>query len=169
MKVPAAPSALTFRTAAQPSDVIAARAIAESTGFFSDEELAIAVELIEDRLERGEASDYHFVFADQGDEVVAFACYGRIPCTLASTDLYWIAVRDDQRGKGIGRALLSESERLIFQSGGRRIYVETSSRSQYEPTRQFYLTCGYRIEATLQNYYAPGDGLVILMKAFETS
>ena len=160
------PIALTFRTTVQPLDVESIRAIAASTEFFSEEELGIAVELIEDRLEHGEASDYHFVIVDDSkDNTIAFACYGRIPGTQCSVDLYWIAVRDDQRGKGIGRALLDECERLIQQMGGRRIYVETSSRSQYEPTRQFYLACGYRIEATLQDYYAPHDGLVILMKA----
>jgi len=157
-------SAVTFRTFARSQDVEAVRSIASSTGFFSDEELAVAVELIEDYLEHGEASDYQFVFADQNGETIAFACFGRIPCTQSSIDLYWIAVRDDHRGKGIGAALLCECERIIMQNGGGRIYVETSSRMQYDPTVQFYLKCGYHIEARLNDYYAPGDGLVILLK-----
>lgn len=161
-------AALAFRTVATPQDVDAVRAIASSTGFFSDEELAIAVELIEDRLDRGDSSDYHFVFAERASQTIAFACFGRIPGTQNSIDLYWIAVREDHRGQGVGGALLAECERLIRQMGGRRIYVETSSRAQYQPTRQFYLACGYRIEATLQDYYAPGDGLVILLKAFHS-
>jgi hypothetical protein len=49
--------------------------------------------------------------------------------------------------------------------GGRRIYIETSSRAQYEPTRGFYLKCGYRQETILEDFYAPGDGKVIYVKA----
>jgi D-alanine-D-alanine ligase len=165
----ASPSALTFRTAAQPRDVETIRSIAASTGFFSHEELEIARELIEDRLERGEASEYHFLFADRDDQTVAFASYGRIPCTQSSVDLYWIAVRDDHRGLGVGSALLGECERLIARMGGRRIYVETSSRAQYEPTIRFYGRCGYHIEATLHDYYAPGDGLIILLKVLKSA
>ena len=49
--------------------------------------------------------------------------------------------------------------------GARRVYVDTSSRSQYEPTRAFYLACGYAREAFLADFYAPGDGKVIFVKA----
>jgi hypothetical protein len=45
------------------------------------------------------------------------------------------------------------------------VYVETSSRDQYEPTRRFYLKCGYRVDAVLEDFYAPGDGKVIFVKA----
>ena len=161
------PSGLAFRTAAQATDVESVKRIAASTGFFSAQELAIAVELIEDRLGRGTSSDYQFVFAEHNGQMIGFACFGQIPGTQSSMDLYWIAVRDDQRGKGIGRALLYECERVISALRGRRIYVETSSRTQYEPTRQFYRACGYRVEATLDDYYAPGDGLVILLKVLK--
>jgi hypothetical protein len=44
------------------------------------------------------------------------------------------------------------------------VYAETSSRPQYEPTRSFYRACGYRLEARLEDFYAPGDGKVIFLK-----
>jgi len=43
--------------------------------------------------------------------------------------------------------LMAETEQLIYQSGGRQIYAETSSRDQYQPTHEFYETCGYHQEA----------------------
>jgi GNAT superfamily N-acetyltransferase len=156
---------IALRTSVRPSDVQAVREIATSTGFFTEEEIAVAVELLEDRLVNGERSDYRFILADVSDRTVGFASYGPIPCTAASFDLYWIVVHEAQRGQGIGRRLLEETERLIAAEGGRRIYVETSSREQYEPTRQFYLRCGYRIEATLEEFYGPGDSKMILVKA----
>jgi GNAT superfamily N-acetyltransferase len=163
-----APSPITLRTAARESDSHAVRVIVASTGFFSAEEIAIAVELIDDRIAHGDASHYQFIFADDSrGESVGYTCYGRITGTAASFDLYWIAVRNDQRGKGIGRLLMQESERRIAQAAGRanaRVYVETSSRAQYEPTRQFYLRNGYAIASSLDDFYAPGDGKVTLVK-----
>ena len=76
----------------------------------------------------------------------------------------------NQRG-GVGRALLAEAERRIamIAGGAARIYVETSSRAQYQPTRAFYLRCGYRVAAELEDFYAPGDGKVIFVKAMPAS
>jgi hypothetical protein len=45
------------------------------------------------------------------------------------------------------------------------VYIETSNRPQYEPTRGFYLRCGYRIDAVLEDFYAAGDAKVIYVKA----
>lgn len=160
----AAASVIALRTDARPTDSQAVRIIVASSEFFSADEIDIAVELIDDRLTSGEASHYRFIFADSGDVPVGYACYGRIPGTQSSFDLYWIAVRHDHRHAGIGRRLLAESERLIGADGGTRVYVETSSRAQYEPTRQFYLRNGYAIASTLEDFYAPGDGKVTLVK-----
>ena len=49
-------------------------------------------------------------------------------------------------------------------AGGSRVYVETSSREQYLPTRAVYERCGYHVGATLDDFYAPGDGKVIFVR-----
>jgi len=158
---------LTYRTEVRPEDRQAVRAILESTGFFYPEEIGVAVELVEERLQRGEASGYHFEFAEVVGEVAGYTCYGPIACTRASFDLYWIGVRQEHRRAGLGRRLLARAEEQIRRFGGQRIYVETSSRAQYEPTRRFYLACGYRLEAQLEDFYAPGDGKTIFLKVLE--
>jgi GNAT superfamily N-acetyltransferase len=159
------PQTCRLRTAVNAADSQAVRDIVSSTGFFSPAETDVAVELIEDRLSRGDRSDYHFVFAEVEDRTAGYTCFGEIACTVGSYDLYWIVVHNQMRGGGLGRRLLAETERLIAARGGRRIYIETSSRAQYEPTRQFYLHCGYRIAALLEDFYAPGDGKVVFVKA----
>ena len=155
---------VTLRRDARTGDPAIVRDITESTGFFYAEEVGTAVELVDERLAKGEASGYSFVFADEGERTLGYACYGPIACTKASFDLYWIAVHADGRGKGLGTTLLDESERLVRESGGHRIYVETSSRPLYEPTRAFYLARGYREEARLAEFYGPGDAKVIYVK-----
>lgn len=154
-----------LRTDVLPRDRDAVRRIVASTGFFSDAEIDVAVELVDERLAKGPASGYDFVFADQGGRTVGYACFGPIACTIASFDLYWIAVEESCRGQGLGRILLEDSERRIIAAGGRRIYIETSNRPQYLPTRGFYLRCGYREEAVLPEFYGPGDDKVIYGKA----
>lgn len=154
----------TFRQGPQPADLTRVRELVSSTGFFSPMEMDIAVELVAEGLARGEESGYIFLFAEQGDRVLGYTCYGPIAGTFSSYDLYWIVVEAGRQGKGLGKALLTFTERDIFKRGGRRIYADTSSRSQYEPTRRFYKSCGYHEEARLEDFYAPGDGKVIYVK-----
>jgi GNAT superfamily N-acetyltransferase len=138
--------------------------IVRSSGYFSPEEIQVARELAEERLQKGIASGYHFVFAELGGQVVSYACFGPIPCTQESYDLYWIASDETYRGKGVGTAALEAAEQAIEKLGGRRIYVETSSRDQYDSTRAFYDRRGYAIEATIKDFYAPEDSKVIYLK-----
>ena len=155
---------LVFRESVDPADTEYVRAIVHSTGFFSAEEVEIAVELVTERLVKGLESGYYFLFAEQNNRVVGYSSFGPIPGTKVSFDLYWIAVHNDFRGMGVGKKLIVASEQAIHRLGGERIYVETSSRDQYQPTRAFYLACGYKQEALLEDFYAPGDSKVIYVK-----
>jgi ribosomal protein S18 acetylase RimI-like enzyme len=159
----------TLRREPLAGDVQRVKAIAHATGFFSPAEVAVAAELVEERLAQGSGSGYEFVFAEAAGEVLAYTCFGPIPMTTASWDLYWIAVRPEAQGRGLGRAVLAESEQRARQAGGTRIYVDTSSRPKYEPTRSFYRACGYREVALLEDFYAPADGKVIFCKVLSWS
>ncbi len=155
---------LAFRYDVVTEDRQRVRAIVESTGFFNPGEIEIAVELVDERLAKGAASGYEFVFADAGGETVGYACFGRVPLTESSFDLYWIAVRAGQRRGGLGRAILEEVERLMAELGGGRIYADTSGRDQYGPTRAFYAGMGYSQAAFMPDFFAPGDAKVVFVK-----
>ena len=133
------------------------RKLAEITGFFNKAEIAIAQELVKEALIKGTESDYCFIFAEKNNQLIGYSCYGLIPCTVSSFDLYWIAVHPDFQGKGLGKLLLKDTESLVYKAGGRRIYVETSYKSQYESTRAFYEKCGYKLLSLLEDFYADGD------------
>jgi GNAT superfamily N-acetyltransferase len=150
----------------EDADVV--RDIVASTGLFRPDEIGIAVELVEERLRVGPASGYHFIFAEREGRVLGYSCYGPVPLTLQSYDLYWIAVRKDLQGTGIGRMLLERSEAAVIELGGRRVYIETSSKAMYRNTRRFYERNGYRAEATLKEFYSPGDHKVIYVKALSS-
>jgi hypothetical protein len=44
------------------------------------------------------------------------------------------------------------------------LVLETSGQTIYEPTRKFYISSGYTLEATLKDFYRDGDDLVIFTK-----
>ena len=153
-----------IRYEAMPTDAEAVRRLTESTGFFYPYEVEVAEELILERLSKGDASGYYFVFAEQDGCVAGYTCYGPIACTASSFDFYWIAVNPDFQGKGLGRILVEETERLIREANGERLYVETSQRPLYDSTRAFYERCGYKIESLMEDFYGPGDGKVTYCK-----
>ena len=140
------------------------REIVSSTGFFSDDEVKIAVELAEERISKGESSGYNFLFLDVNGKTVGYSCFGPIPATKFSYDLYWIAVHKDYQNYGLGKLILTQSEKAIANLGGKRIYVETSGRDQYISTRKFYLACNYKEEAILEDFYSPGDAKYLYLK-----
>ena len=148
---------IVFRHEVTPDDVPVIEEMTRKTGFFREDEIQIAVELARERLAKGLESGYHFVFAVCSGKIAGYACYGPIPCTLTSFDLYWIAVYPDFQNQGIGQQLLAETEKQVRQQGGETLYIETSHKDQYAPTRSFYTRCGYTLVSLLENFYAPGD------------
>jgi GNAT superfamily N-acetyltransferase len=157
----------TFRKTVTEKDKQNVRDILESSGFFYDFEIDVAVELVEEFLELGPDSEYYFVFADIDGKTIGYTCFGNIPCTMNSFDIYWIGVHESLRGKGTGALLIAETERAISEMGGKRIYLETSSQRKYMPTHKFYLKCGYTIDAQLKDFYDYGDDKVIFVKRLE--
>ena len=135
-----------------------------ATGFFNAEELAVAMELVDARLDEGPGSHYRFLVAKDGGAAIAYACWGVILGTAAAVDLYWIAVHPRWQGKGVGKALLAAAEAWIAESGRSRVYIETSGRALYEPTRAFYLASGYEVAAVIEDFYGPGDGKLLFVK-----
>jgi ribosomal protein S18 acetylase RimI-like enzyme len=169
-----------------------------ATGAFSADEIAVALELFDEANTAGSAKwgmrsdsgttpspfplpayavaapptgspDYVFLGAfTPEDELVGYACYGPTPGTDRTFDLYWIAVAPALQGAGIGTLLLREVERRLTGQNARLLVIETSSRSEYAPTRGFYARCGYAMAARVREFYAPGDDRIILTKRFQS-
>lgn len=164
MSVSALTPALVLRSDVRPGDAALVAKLAEATGYFSAAEVVIAEELVRERLTRGLESGYEFLFAEDTDCTVGYACFGPVAGTCWSYDLYWVVVVPSHQRRGIGRALVAGVEAVVLGRGGGRIYVETSSRPQYESTRSFYWSAGYRPQALVAEFYGPGDGKLIYCK-----
>lgn len=154
-----------YRTEPVARDLTSLRELVDTIDIFYSEERSVAVELLEERLRLGPASGYSFVFADLDDRLAGYTAWGRIPLTKSSFDLYWIAVRPDLQGLGIGRELMRRTEAEVVALGGGRIYVETSSRDVYRATRDFYVRAGYPEVARFDHFYAQDDAKVVYCRA----
>jgi len=149
---------VTFRYEVAPADVAAIRDVTASTGYFHDDELDVAVELAEERLAKGAASGYEFVIAECDGRVIGYTTFGPVPCTRSSFDWYWLAVRPEMQGFGIGKQLLLHVLTRAKSMGGTRLYCETSGRAQYASTRDFYEHMGFTLCELLDDFYDAGDG-----------
>jgi ribosomal protein S18 acetylase RimI-like enzyme len=174
LRIPPKPSAgatpddfIALRTKARAADRSAFKKILLSSNLFYPYEIDVAMDLLDDQIKWKGESLYIFLFADRGKEAIGYVCYGPIVTTDNRYDLYWIGVRKDMQGRGIGSLLLSEAERRIAGRAGKHIYVETSSRDDYAPTRSFYRSNGYREVARVPHYYKEDDDMIIMMKTVE--
>ena len=166
---------ITYRNNIRASDIVAIEAITRRTGFFREDEVAVAKELACEAVDSPN-SLYRFVIAELNEEtngkvdtkIVGYTCYNKIECSLVSYDLDWIVVDKDMQGQHIGRALLLKTEEYILAEGGKFIYTETSSQPLYESTRQFYLKCGYKLSAEFEDFYDIGDNKLVFVKDCRT-
>ena len=141
------------------------RQILEATGSFTAKELGIALELIDEWIERGEASGYiTCVIEESSEQVRGYICYGPTPLTDGTFDLYWIAVESTAQGKGYGQRLLRHAEGDVRQRGGRLLLIETSAQASYGSTIHFYERAGYELVARIPGYYRPGDDKLVFAK-----
>ena len=158
-------SDVTLRTL-QPEDREPVHDILVRTGFFTAVEVSTALELIDAWLEHGEPSDYYcFVGTDpQTQAILGYVCFGPVPLTEGTYDLYWIAVDPRTQGRGVGRSLLDYAEIQVQRRQGRLVLIETSSQDKYESTARFYERCGYTLLARLADFYRPGDDKLVFGK-----
>ena len=151
----------------KPHDRSSIEDMVVSSGNFNDVEIATALELFEEALEKGEASGYIFAFLETGNKDAmarGYACYGPVPLTQGVYDLYWIVVDPASQGTGLGRHLIHHVEQDILSRSGRMILIETSSQETYGAAIRFYERSGYRLTARIRNFYKKGDDKLVFQK-----
>jgi ribosomal protein S18 acetylase RimI-like enzyme len=150
--------------AAGPGDRAAIAACLRSDATFRADEIEVALALVDDAF-AGDP-DYALVVADAGGAVVGYACFGPTAMTCATWDLYWIAVAAPARGQGVGAALIAAVEAHIGARGaGAHVRIETGASAVYAAARALYARARYAEIATLPDFYAAGDAMIVYYKA----
>jgi len=135
------------------------------TQVFTREEIEVAMELIGIVLGDPNQEDYRIdCMANGEDQAIGYVCYGPVPMTQGTFDLYWIVVQPRDQGQGVGSKLLDFLERVLRERKGRMILVDTSSIPQYEKTQKFYLRHGFQEVARVPDYYHVGNDRITFCK-----
>ena len=135
------------------------------TKAFTSAEIDVAMELIDIVLNDQDQKDYKIYCAVNDEEgLLGYVCYGRCPMTEGTFDLYWIAADPEFQNQGVGSALMDYLEGEVRRLKGRIILVDTSSISQYEEARRFYLRKGFQEVARVPDYYSPGNDRITFCK-----
>lgn len=143
----------------------AIKSIFESSGFFYDFEVGIALSIFDETIEKGqEKSQYYWLLLRDEGELLGCAIFGPNPCALYSWDFYWLAIEQNHRNAHLGKRLILEVERVSKEKGCRILWIETAGRELYAPTRMCYLRNNYVEAARMVDFYAPGDDKVIYRK-----
>jgi GNAT superfamily N-acetyltransferase len=154
-----------FRTRVRQEDGPAVEDLIRRSGIFSDEEVAIARELVDENLAKGEnASGYHFLFADGANRIDGYACFGPVPGARRRWELYWIAVDPEARRRGLGRRLQLAVEEKVRAFGAAYLVAETSTLPAYAAARDFYLSGSFEMIAEIPDWHDDGDGMAIFRK-----
>lgn len=142
----------------------------QTSGTFNDGEVAVALEVVDAAL-AAPGRDYLGIVCEasdtEGGGLAGYLCFGPTPMTEATYDLYWIATRAGQRGRGIGTRLVHAMELEVTARGGRLIRIETSLMGEYDAARAFYTRLAYREVGRIRDFYRAGDDLITLAKRLD--
>lgn len=132
---------------------------------FNPVEKECALELVDIYLDDPGQTDYAFAVASgETAEIQGYICWGPVPLTRGTFDLYWIATRRAARGRGFGRELVGHVERVLGAAGGRLLVAETSAKSSYRKTIEFYRSLGFEEASHIADFYDVGDDRLIFVK-----
>lgn len=134
---------------------------------FNENEVGVALELIDGAIKGPESEYFALVAEDESGALGGYILYGPTPMTEAAWDLYWVAVEHARRGKGIGKRLTRAFEQVVRDRGGKIIRIETSSVESYGGTLEFYLRENYVIISQIEDFYKKGDDLITLVKRLD--
>jgi ribosomal protein S18 acetylase RimI-like enzyme len=149
-----------------PADTETLLPLAAETGAFKPQEIQALREVLDDYHSTNQQHGHRCVTFEQSEQILGFAYFAPAAMTDRTWYLWWIAVTRKTQARGIGGKLLKYLEDEIHRAQGRVLFIETSSLAHYDLTRKFYVKHAYEVAATVPDYYADNDHMVIFRKRF---
>jgi ribosomal protein S18 acetylase RimI-like enzyme len=150
----------------KPADAKIIEGILNEILIFHDEEIRVAMELVNIAASDPKQKDYHLFIYEENGMILGYHCTGKRPLTDGVYDLYWIVTNPKHSKKGIGKKLLEHAEGFVNENNGRWLLAETSSKDSYSATRNFYMRNNYSIISEIKDFYSIGDSLIVFGKYF---
>jgi len=151
----------------RPDDVETLVRILVECAVFRPDEVEVGREVLSEAASAGVDGHYQVRVVELDGRAAGWACFGRVPMTDRTWDLYWIAVHPSAQGRGVGARLLRECELDLAQRGARWLLAETSGSEIYRATRAFYVQRGYAVLGEVPDFYGPADGRVLFGKRLD--
>jgi len=107
------------------------------------------------------AKHTYYIVAMVADDIVGYAGLSKLAGSNQA-DIQTIAVRLDQRGAGIGRALMNALTAHATQLGATEIFLEV--RADNTIAQKLYKVFGFKQIGTRKKYYQPDDVDAFIMK-----
>ena len=162
---------LSFRNKLNSRDPEAIRKISASTGFFDATDIEISVNLAHSALDgqrhaNDNVEEPSFLLAEDNGKTVGYACFGKIQDCNSAYELHLISTLSSYRGHGIGRKMIARLLETVRELGGKKLFVKTEGTEQYLPTRKFYESCGFKLEAKNRQSPAEKRGIFLGLRHF---
>jgi ribosomal-protein-alanine N-acetyltransferase len=123
----------------------------------------------------GEYGDVVQKWGLSGSSITVIACHEELPVGFSmaskpfsrydlnnSSELLAIAVEAAWQGKGVGKLLLTEMERLAFEAGITTMFLHTAVENRN--ARKLFSDAGYRIWQIKKNFYPEGQEACVMAK-----
>jgi ribosomal protein S18 acetylase RimI-like enzyme len=147
------------------ADRTAVEDVIRAVGNFNPAEIECALELVDIYLGNPNQKDYCIcVITDGLGDVRGYACWGPVPLTRGTYDLYWIATHPCVQGKGFGQALMAHVENCVREQDARLLVLETSAKQSYVKTVKFYRNQEYQEISCIRDFYDVGDDKLTFVK-----
>lgn len=147
-----------------PADTPSLVALSGSSGLFKTEELPAIQDMLNNYHATKNGSGHQILTYDEGGTLLGIVYF----CPREFTDRVWellmIAVDAVRHRQGIGSRMLLAVEDAVRGMNGRLLLIETSDKSSFERTRQFYRKHGYAEVARIPDYFSDGDGKASFIK-----
>lgn len=139
--------------------------IASSTPHITRDDVGAALARVDAAISG--VSEFHAHVLEDDGLPLGFVCFGPVPRTESTWQLYAVGVDSTAHGKGFGRHLLAYAESEARRRGGRLLVIESSSHEEKAGTAAFYERTGYDVVARIPGFYRAGDDRVVFGKVLE--
>lgn len=113
----------------------------------------------------GNESESVWFTAEENGDAIGFCFASPEALTEGTWNMLAIAVLPEKQGGGTGSAIVAALENHLAERGNRLLIVDTSGKSEFAQTREFYRKNGYTEEARIRDFWAAGDDKIVFRKA----
>lgn len=104
---------------------------------------------------------------EEEEQLIGFACFGKIPGEQDYYELFCIAVDDSFQNIGIGAAILDEVERQVKLNEGKMVFCEIPEGRTYSSMQYFLKAVGYDIHSRHYKFFIPSKGNLVYARSVE--